>query len=89
MSCPCKPTTDYFAIVVLIFSICLFIYLVIVSAYFANLAIGKPPNLTESYALFWVSVIFAIIFMAIIVYSLVRLYFYRTFSYEREETPIM
>lgn len=67
-------TVNVFAIIVLIAAIAVAIFLIICSIYFYNLINLKPPSKSTSTFLFWTAVIMALIFIAIVVYSLVKIF---------------
>lgn len=77
---------DWFAIIVLIATILIIVFLIIVAIYFYNLMNLKPPSRGESTFLFWTTVILAIIFLIIAIFALVHIFTYKSIVYE-EPSP--
>jgi hypothetical protein len=80
---------DFFAITVLIVAVLIIVYLIIAAIYLLNLsANNKPPNQGESTFLFWTTIILGIIFLAIAIYALIRIFTYTSLYYEEEMEEI-
>lgn len=69
---------DIFAIIVLISAVLIIVFLLIAAVYFFNLMNLKPPSKSESTFLFWTTIILALIFIAIAVYSLIQIFTYKS-----------
>jgi amino acid transporter len=78
---------DFFAILVLIASVLIIMFLIISAIYFYNFTISKPPTNSESTFLFWTSIILGIIFLALAIYALIRIFTYTVPVYE-EDKPL-
>lgn len=78
---------DFFAILVLIASVLIIMFLIISAIYFYNFTNSKPPTNSESTFLFWTSIILGIIFLALAIYALIRIFTYTIPVYE-EDKPL-
>ena len=76
---------DIFAIVVLVASALIFVFLIVAAIYYMNMMNLKPPNKTESAFLFWISVLLAVLFAGVTIYALIHLFTHKVPVYE--ETP--
>lgn len=80
---------DFFAITVLIVAVLIIVYLIIAAIYLLNLsANNKPPNQGESTFLFWTTIILGIIFLAVGIYAMIRIFTYTSLFYEEEMEEI-
>ena len=79
---------DVFAIIVLIFIVLIIIYLVVVTIYFNKIWNLNPPTQSEATFLFWTTVVLAILFFSIGVYTLVRIFTYNPPANERYRVDI-
>lgn len=68
------PRVHVFAIIVLLAAVAALVFFIIMSIYAYNLMKLKPPSKTESIAIFWACIIFAIIFLAIVIYALYKIF---------------
>jgi len=68
---------DIFAIIVLIISIIASIFFIISAIYYFNLMNLKPPSKAESTFLFWTVIVMAIIFIALAIYSIIKIFTYK------------
>lgn len=73
---------DFFAILVLIASVLILVFLIIAAIYFYNLINFKPPTSGESTFLLWTSIILGIIFLALSIYALIRIFTHTSTVYE-------
>jgi uncharacterized membrane protein len=71
-----KYQIDYFAIVVLLATVLIIAFLIVSAIYFSDLVNLKPPTKTESSFLFWTSIILSVIFFAIMIYAMWRIFTY-------------
>ena len=78
---------DFFAIVILIVSVLVLVFLIIAAIYFMNLMNLRPPSRTESTFLFWTAIVMSVIFLGIIIYAFIRIFTYKSIIYE-EDKPI-
>lgn len=79
---------DWFAIIVLISSILILVFLVITAIYFFNLMNLKPPSRGESTFLFWTTIVLGIIFLAIAIFSLIKIFTYKSIVYEEPKIEV-
>lgn len=81
---------DVFAIIVLIASILIVVFLIVASVYYVNLMNLKPPTQGEATFLFWTTIVLAIIFLFIAIYAIYRIFTYKVTIYEPEPvvTPV-
>ena len=87
------PTTsrypvDWFAIIVLMVSVLVIVFLIVAGVYFYNLSNLKPPNASEASGLFAVAVILAIILFIIVVIALYRIFTYKSLVYSVDKSPV-
>lgn len=75
---------DVFAIIALIGIILIIVFLVIAAVYFYNLMNLRPPTQAESTFLFWTSVVLIVIFVALGIYALIRIFAYRAVVYKSD-----
>ena len=73
---------DLFAIIVLIAAVLIVVFLVIAAIYFFNLMNLKPPSKGESTFLFWTSIVLALIFIGIAIFSLIHIFTHKAVVYE-------
>jgi len=73
---------DVFAIIVLIASVLIVVFLIIAAIYFFNLMNLKPPSKGESTFLFWTTIVLALIFIAICIYALIHIFTHKSVVYE-------
>lgn len=78
---------NVFAIVVLITAVLMLVFLIIAAIYFFNLMRLRPPSRGESMALFWTTIILALLFLFIIVYSLIHIFTHKSLVYEETAKP--
>lgn len=81
------PTTeryqvDILAVVVLIASVLLLVFLAICAIYFNGLQNSSPPSAGESTFLFWTAIVMIVIFTAIGIYALIHLFTHKAVVYE-------
>ena len=79
---------DIFAIIVLIATALIIVFLVITAIYFANLMNLKPPSKGTSTFLFWTSIILAIIFIAIGIYAIIHIINHKSVVYEEPKIGV-
>ena len=79
---------DVFAIIVILATVLILVFLIIASIYFWNLIYLKPPSSGEASFLFWTSIILIIIFLIIGIYALIRIFTHRSLVYH-ERLPII
>jgi hypothetical protein len=80
---------DFFAILVLIAAVLIIVFLIIAAIYFYNLINFKTPTSGESNFLFWTSIVLGIIFLALGIYALVRIFTYRALVYREPAPPVV
>jgi hypothetical protein len=78
---------NWFAIIVLISSILLVIFLIMTAVCFMNLMNLKPPSNSISSFLFWTAIILGILFFIIGMYSLYHIYTYQVVAVEEVLEP--
>ena len=74
---------DFFAILVLIIAVLIIVFLVITAIYFFNLMNLRPPTRGESTFLFWTAVILSVIFLALAIFALIRIFTHKAIVYEQ------
>ena len=77
-----KPQIDIFAIIVLIFSISVLVFLIISAIYYMNIMNYTIPSSTEATFLFWTSIVMSIIVFFIILFSFYRIYTHRSYVFD-------
>ena len=77
-----KPQIDIFAIIILIFSISMLVYLIISAIYYMNIMNFTIPSSTEATFLFWTSIVMSIIVSFIILFSFYRIYTHRSYIFD-------
>lgn len=80
---------DYFAIVVLIVTVLVMVFLIIASVYFYNLINLKPPTPGEASFLFWTSIVLAVMFLFLFFYALWRIFTHTVTVYEATVVPVV
>ena len=78
-----------FAIIVLLAAVAALVFFIIMSIYAYNLMKLKPPSKTESTAIFWASIIFAVIFLAIVIYALYKIFTHKSMVITKTPTPVV
>jgi heme/copper-type cytochrome/quinol oxidase subunit 2 len=76
-----KYQIDIFAILTMIVSVLVVIFLIIASVYYGGLVDGKPPAKGESTFLLWTSIILIIIVSALTVYSTIRVFSHKSYMH--------
>ena len=76
---------NIYAIIVLIATVLLMIFIVIAIVYFFNLMNLKPPSQTEASFLFWTGLVLSLISLAIVIYSIVVIFTHKSYVYENDE----
>lgn len=84
---------NWFAVVIFITMILIFIFLILIGMYFFNLIELRPPNRSESIFLFWLTVIIGVIVLVITIISLIKIFthqepFYEEKAFEDYNKPI-
>jgi predicted membrane protein len=79
---------DVFAIVVLITSVLIIVFLIITAIYFFNLMSLKPPSKAESTFLFWTSIVLVLIFLGITIFSLIHIFSHKSVVYEEPKSLV-
>lgn len=84
---------NWFAVVIFITMILIFIFLILIGMYFFNLIELRPPNRSESIFLFWLTVIIGVIVLVITIISLIKIFthqepFYEEKAFEDYNEPI-
>lgn len=87
------PTTsrypvDWFAIIVLMVSVLVIVFLIVAAVYFYNLSNLRPPNASEASGLFAVAVVLSIILFIIVVIALYRIFTHKSLVYSVEKSPV-
>jgi hypothetical protein len=73
---------DFFAILVLIIAVLIMVFLIITAIYFYHLMNLRPPTTGESTFLFWTAIILSVIFLALAIYALIRIFTHTAIVYE-------
>lgn len=81
------PRVHVFAIIVLLAAVAALVFFIIMAIYAYNLMKLKPPSKTESTAVFWACIIFAIIFLAIVIYALYKIFTHKSVQVSKVSTP--
>lgn len=75
---------NWFAVVIFITMILIFIFLMLIGMYFFNLIELRPPNRSESIFLFWLTVIIGVIVLVITIISLIKIFTHQEPFYEEK-----
>ena len=81
------PRVHVFAIIVLLAAVAALVFFIIMAIYAYNLMNLKPPSRTESTAVFWACIIFSVIFLAIVIYSLYKIFTHKSVQVSKVVTP--
>lgn len=80
---------DFFAIIVLVAVVLIIVFLIIAAIYFYNLVNFKTPTNGESNFLFWTSIILSVIFFAIGIYALIRIFTHKSLVYSEPSPTVI
>jgi hypothetical protein len=80
-----KYQVDIFAIIVLIVSVFIFVFLIISSVYFMNISNFNYPSQSEALFLFWTTIILCVIIFGIIIFAFYKIYSHKSIVFDAEK----
>ena len=80
-----KNQINVFAIIVLIVSILIFVFLIITAVYYSNIGNFIYPSQSESVFLLWTTIILCVILLGIIIYAFYEIYTYKSIVFNAEK----
>jgi ABC-type protease/lipase transport system fused ATPase/permease subunit len=84
-----KNQINVFAIIVLIVSILIFVFLIISAVYYINISNFIYPSQSESAFLFWTTIIFCVIALGIVIYAFYEIYTYKSIVFNAEKHAVV
>jgi hypothetical protein len=84
-----KNQIDVFAIIVLIVSILILVFLIISAVYFINISNFIYPSQSEAVFLFWTTIILCLIVFGIIIYAFYKIYTYKSIVFDAEKHVVV